>query len=70
MKERIIKFLKIYLVNEELDKSIEKYGKFRTISDGLRVLIDAELFTKDRLRKELSIYCKRILSEHEFENML
>lgn len=68
MLEKIIVFLKQYINN--MEETIKAVGKFKTITAGLIALVENKIFTNDELRKELSIYLKRILSEEEFNRLL
>lgn len=68
MLDKILSFLKCYITN--IDKSIKDLGKYKTASGGIIVLIDSKFFTKEALRKELSMYTKRIISVKEFEGLL
>ncbi len=68
MINKIIEFMKIYLNNVE--EAVRKSGKPKTISAGLNMLIDRQSFNKEELRKELSIYTKRIISINEFDSLL
>ena len=68
MKDKILNFIQMYLNNVE--EAIKKSGKEKTISAGLNLLIDRQSFTKDELRKELSIFTKRIISVNEFDMLL
>ena len=68
MIDKIIKFLDLYLNN--IEKNIKINGKFSTIATGLFILIESKIFNNDDLRKELSLYIKRIISEEEFKQLL
>lgn len=68
MIEKIIVFLKQYITNTK--ETIEEVGKYKTIVAGLTALIEKQIFTTDELRKELSKFLKRILSEKEFDRLL
>ncbi len=68
MLEKIIVFLKQYIYN--IEETIEEVGRFKIITAGLIAIIENQIFTNDELRKELSIYLKRILSEKEFYRLL
>lgn len=67
MLDKIIEFLQEYCYTEEC---IEKVGKYKAISAMLSKIISAKLYTADELRKELSIYIKRIISVKEFDRLL
>lgn len=68
MSSKIIEFLKQYLDNVEA--SIKKFGIYKTITAGLDLLIKRQSFGQEELRKELSIYTKRIISINEFNQLL
>lgn len=68
MLDKILDFLEQYLNN--IDLAVKKSGKLITISCALNVLIERQSFTKEELRKELSLYLKRIIHIQEFENLL
>lgn len=68
MSNKIIMFLEQYLDNVE--ESIKRFGIYRTISAGLDLLIKRQSFEQEELRKELSIYTKRIISISEFKQLL
>lgn len=68
MSNKIIEFLKQYLDNIEV--SVRKFGIYKTISAGLDLLIKRQSFEQEELRKELSIYTKRIISISEFKQLL
>ena len=68
MIDKIIEFLEPYVIN--LEQTIKRVGKYKTISAGLILLIQRQSFTYDELRKELSLYIKRIISENEFNQLL
>ena len=67
MLDKIIKFLNQYCYTDE---AIKKCGKYKVISAGLIKLIERGSFTVDELRKELSLYTKRIISIREFNQLL
>ena len=68
MIDKIIEFLNQYLTN--IDYAIKKVGKYKTISAAIRTLIERNSFTVDELRKSISLYIKRIISEEEFNQLL
>ena len=68
MIDKIIEFLDLYLNNVE--ENIKTNGKFQTISAGLFILIESQIFNNEELRKKLSLYIKRIISEQEFKQLL
>lgn len=68
MSKKIIEFLEQYLDNVEA--SIKRFGTYKTITAGLDLLIKRQSFEKEELRKELSIYTKRIISINEFNQLL
>ena len=68
MKNKILNFLRQYLTG--IDEQIKHSGKSGTITVGLNLLIIDECFEKDNLRKELSIYVKRIIGIYEFDKLL
>lgn len=68
MLDKIIEFLEQYITN--IKETIEEVGKYKTVVAGLTALIEKQIFTTDELRKELSKYLKRILSEKEFNRLL
>ena len=68
MIDKIIKFLDLYLNN--IEENIKINGKFSTIAAGLFILIESQIFNNDDLRKKLSLYIKRIISEEEFKQLL
>lgn len=68
MTNKIIEFIDIYL--ENIQETIEKYGIYKTIYYALKFIINSKIFTYEELRKELSLYLKRIISEKEFEQLL
>lgn len=68
MIDKIIEFLKPYVSN--IEQTIKEVGKYKTISAGLVLLIQRQSFTYDELRKELSFFIKRIISENEFNQLL
>lgn len=68
MLDKILEFLNYYLC--DIPELIKQYGKYRILSEGLKSLIRHGIFTDDKLRKELSLYIKRIVSEHEFNELL
>lgn len=67
MLDKIIEFLEQYMTTQE---SIKQTGKYKTVSAGLILLIQRQSFQIDELRKELSKYTKRIISETEFNRLL
>ena len=68
MIDKIIKFLDLYLDN--IEENIKTNGEFLTISAGLIILIKSQIFNNEELRKNLSLYIKRIISEKEFKQLL
>ena len=68
MVDKIIEFLSQYITNTEY--VIKKVGKYKTISAGIIELIQRKSFTEDELRKTISLYIKRIISEEEFNQLL
>ena len=68
MLDKMLKFLEYYI--ENTNDVIKKYGKYKTLSAGLNELIRRQSFAKDELRKELSLYIKRIIHPTEFEELL
>ncbi len=68
MLDKILDFLKYYL--DGIDETVEKIGKYRTTAYALNMLIKNQKFSKEELRKELSLYLKRIIHIQEFENLL
>ena len=68
MLDKMLNFLKEYV--DGIDYSIEKTGKYKTLSNALNVLIEGDIFDKDTLRKELSIEIERIIHQREFEHLL
>ena len=68
MIDKIIEFLDLYLSN--IEENIKKNGKFSTISAGLVILIESQIFNSEELRKKLSLHIRRIISEKEFEQLL
>lgn len=68
MLEKILNFLRFYI--ENIDKATEELGKHKIATAGLIILIDNKFFTKEELRKELSIYTGRIISISELEGLL
>ncbi len=67
MLDKIIEFLEQYMTTQE---SIKQIGKYKTVSAGLILLLERQSFQVDELRKELSKYTKRIISETEFNILL
>lgn len=67
MLDKIINFLQQYCFMEE---AIKQNGKYKTVSAALLLLIERQSFQTDELRKELSKYTKRIISETEFNRLL
>lgn len=67
MLDKIIDFLEQYCYTK---KAIKKIGKYKTVSMCLLELINAKFYTIDKLRKELSIHTKRIISVTEFYKLL
>lgn len=67
MLDKIIEFLEQYMTTQE---SIKQIGKYKTVSAGLILLLERQSFQVDELRKELSKYTKRIISETEFNRLL
>lgn len=68
MLDKILDFLKYYF--DGVDETVEKIGKYRTTAYALNMLIKNQKFSKEELRKELSLYLKRIIHIQEFENLL
>lgn len=68
MLDKILSFLKEYITN--IDEAIKELGKYKTASGGLIAIVHQKNFTKEELRKELSIYTRRIISVSEFEGLL
>lgn len=67
MLNKILDFINQYCFTEE---AIKVLGKYRVVSAGLSKLISEKFYTADELRKELSKYIKRILSQKEFDRLL
>lgn len=67
MLNEILDFINQYCYTEE---AIKAAGKYRVVSAGLSKLINEKFYTADELRKELSKYIKRILSQKEFNRLL
>ena len=68
MLDKILDFLKYYL--DGIDETVKGIGKYKTIAYALNMLIKNQKFSKEELRKELSLYLKRIIHIQEFENLL
>lgn len=68
MIDKIIEFIKKYSNN--IEEAIKKIGKYKTISIALNLMIERESFAIDELRKALSLYIRRIISEKEFKELL
>lgn len=68
MLDKMLEFCEYYL--ENIEENIKKFGKYRTLHICLTMLIEHKKFTKDELRKELSLYIKRIIHQREFEDIL
>lgn len=68
MINKILNFLEQYL--DGVEEAIKQIGKYRTISYSLNLLIERQSFNKESLRKELSLYIRRIISVNEFERLL
>lgn len=68
MSNKMLDFLNIHL--QGVEQKIGKVGIYKTISQGLNLLIFENILTKDELRKSLSVFIKRIISEYEFDNLL
>ena len=68
MVDKILSFLSNYV--ENIEEVIKRVGKNKTVSIGLNLLIKRNSYEKDALRKEISIYVKRIISVNEFEQLL
>ena len=68
MVDKILSFLSNYV--ENIEEVIKRVGKNKTVSAGLDLLIKRNSYEKDTLRKEISIYVKRIISVNEFEQLL
>ena len=68
MVDKILSFLSNYV--EDIEEVIKLIGKNKTVSAGLDLLIKRNSYEKDTLRKEISIYVKRIISVNEFEQLL
>lgn len=68
MVDKILSFLSNYV--ENIEEVIKRVGKNKTVSAGLNLLIKRNSYEKDALRKEISIYVKRIISVNEFEQLL
>ena len=68
MLDKILDFLKYYL--DGVDETVEKIGKYRTTAYALNMLIKNQKFSREELRKELSLYIRRIIHTQEFENLL
>lgn len=68
MVDKILSFLSNYI--ENIEEVIKRVGKNKTVSAGLDLLIKRNSYEKDTLRKEISIYVKRIISVNEFEQLL
>ena len=67
MLDNILKFLEQYC---HIEEAIRKTGKYKTVAAALLLLIQRQSFTEDELRKELSLYTKRIISQREFDRLL
>lgn len=67
MLDKIIDFINEYCPTKE---AIKRTGKYKTVSAGLLLLLERQSFQKEELRKELSKYTKRIISETEFNRLL
>ena len=68
MVDKILSFLSNY--GENIEEVIKRVGKNKNSSTGLNWLIKRNSYEKDALRKEISIYVKRIISVNEFEQLL
>lgn len=68
MQNKMLDFLNIYI--QGVEQKVGKVGIYKTISQGLNLLIFENILTKDELRKSLSVFIKRIISEYEFDNLL
>ena len=68
MSNKMLDFLKIYI--QGVEQKIQKVGIYKTVSQGLNLLIFENILTQDELRKSLSVFIKRIISEYEFDNLL
>lgn len=66
MKQKILDFISKYIEYKIMCENDENI----VIRQGLNLIIQSKLLTKDELRKRLSVHIKRILSEHEFDNLL
>ena len=69
MEERIIEYLKRYCEEEGIKKSVEKYGAKKTIKVGIRTIMVELGIQEEYIRKEMSRYIGRIISEEEFARM-
>ena len=63
MQNKMLDFLKIYI--QGVEQKIQKVGIYKTVSQGLNLLIFENILTK-----ALSVFIKRIISEYEFDNLL
>jgi len=69
MEERIIEYLKRYCEEEDIKKNVEMCGEKRTIIKAMRVVLEGIGLKEDYIRKEISVYIGRIISEEEFKRM-
>jgi hypothetical protein len=68
-EKKVIEWLKRYLVDEEVDIAVSERGIEKTIIAGINTLTIKGSFLSDFLRKDLSLYLKRIVSIEEFERI-
>lgn len=71
MEEKVIEYLvERYMERESIEINVEIYGKKRTISESLKMIIGSLGIQEEYIRKEMSRYIGRIVSEVEFRNMI
>ena len=70
MLDKILNFFKQYFNETEMEERIKSIGKYRVVSVGLNSLLKKKCFSPDELRKEISLYTKRIISVSEFNQLL
>lgn len=71
MEDKIIEYLvERYMERESIEINVEIYGKKRMISESLKMIIGSLGIQEEYIRKEMSRYIGRIISEVEFRNMI
>ena len=69
MEQKIVEYLKNYFEEDGVKRNVEKYGAKKTIKVGIKELIENLNIQEEYIRKEMSVYIGRIISEEEFARM-